>query len=157
MAGDLDGRGVLEGLPVGQYEDPVGERNGLDGVVGDDEADAAELGEVDAQGVPHTGPGGLVEGGEGLVQEQQPGPGGEGAGQGDALGLASGELGGLAVGEVADAEPVQPGLGPRAGLGARDPAGAQPVRGVGERAQVREQGAVLRDPGHPAACAGAAR
>ena len=157
MPGDLGGRGVLEGPPVVEYEHPVGERHRLDGVVRDDQADAAEPVEMAAQGVPHVGAGGLVERGERFVEQQQPGPGRQRPGQRDALGLAAGELGGPAVREVPDAEPVQPGLRLAAGLGARDALGAQPVRRVGQRAQVREERAVLRAPRRRRGGAGAAR
>ena len=49
------------------------------------------LGEVTSELGAHVEPGPGVEGGHRLVQQQQPGPGGQGAGQGDALGLAAGE------------------------------------------------------------------
>ena len=51
---------------------------------------------------------GDVERGHRLVEEQQAWVGGQGAGDGDALGLPAGELGGLAVGELRDADLLQP-------------------------------------------------
>ena len=54
-----------------------------------------------------------VEAGEGLVEQQHVGVGGQRPGDGDPLGLAAGELARLAVGEVADAEAVQPVAGER--------------------------------------------
>ncbi len=129
MAGDLGGGVVLEGAAVLEDEDAVGEGDGLDGVMGDDEADAAEAGEVGAQGVPDVGAGGLVEGGEGFVEDEEPGAGGERPGEGDPLGLAAGELRRLPVSQVADAEPVEPGLRLAAGPGPGDALGAQAVGG----------------------------
>ncbi|SCD49957.1 hypothetical protein GA0115244_104885 [Streptomyces sp. DvalAA-19] len=154
MAGHLGGRLVLEHPAVVQDQDPVGQRDRLDRVVRDDQADPAELREVAAQGVPDMGPGGLVEGGERFVQQQQARTGGQRTGQGDPLGLASGELAGPAVGQVADAEPVQPGLRLAPGLRAGDAVGAEPVRRVGQGAQVREERPVLGDPGDPPAVRG---
>ena len=107
-----------------------------------------------AQGVADMGAGGLVERGERFVEQEEPGAGGQRPGQRDALGLAAGELGGFAVREMADAEPVEPVLGAAAGLGARDAMGAQPVGGVAQGAQMREEGAVLGDPGDTAAVRG---
>lgn len=154
VPGDLAGRGVLEDVAVLQDEDPVREGDGLHRVVGDDQADAAEAVEVGAQGVPDMCPGGLVERGQRLVEQQQPGPGGECPGQSDALGLAAGDLGRLAGAQVPDPEPVQPLLGPAAGLGARHALGTQSVGGVRECAEVREQRTVLRHPGDAAAVRG---
>ena len=48
---------------------------------------------------PQLGPGPDVEGGERLVEQQQPGLGDERAGQGDALLLTTGERAGLALGD----------------------------------------------------------
>lgn len=156
MAGHLGGRLVLEDPAVVQDEDPVGQRDRLDRIVRDDQADPAELREVPAQGVPDVGPGRLVEGGERFVQQQEARAGRQRAGQGDPLGLTAGELAGLAVGQVADAEPVQPGLRRAPGLRAGDAMGAEPVRRVGQGAQVREERAVLGDPGDPRRCGGRA-
>lgn len=71
-----------------QYGDPVGQREG-GAAVGDEEGGAAR----------HDGPQRLVDlvldagvdGGGGVVEEEQPGVGEEGAGQRDALALAAGE------------------------------------------------------------------
>lgn len=140
MAAHLGGRGVLHGTAVLQDEDPVRERHGLHRVVGDDQTDAVEVVQMAAQGGADPGAGRLVEGGEGFVEQQQPGAGGERAGQRHPPGLAAGELAGAASGEMAHVEPVEPVLGRGPRLGARDALGARPVRGVGEGGEMREQG-----------------
>lgn len=65
-------------------------------VVGDEkEGEVAVLAQVEQQ-VEDLRLDGDVEGGGGFVQHQQRGPDGEGAGDGDALALAAGELVGVA-------------------------------------------------------------
>ena len=77
---------------------------GFGEVVGDHEDGqvqvADEAAEFAAEGQGHA----LVKSGEGFVQEESFGPADEGAGQGGALGLATGDPGGAAVGQVEDAE-----------------------------------------------------
>ena len=51
--------------------------------------------------------GDLVEGGEGLVHEQEAGAGGEGAGDGDAHLLAAGELARVVLGDVSKADEIE--------------------------------------------------
>jgi len=60
-----------------------------------------------------------VEGGGGLVGQHEGGLVGQGAGDGDALLLAAGELGGIRVGPVAHAKVVQQVHGPAARVAAR--------------------------------------
>ena len=91
MGGDLGERAGLDDAPCLEDGDAVGEGVGVDGVVGDEQPDAVERGEVPAQVAADLAAGAGVEGGEGLVEQQQAGLGGEGPGQGDALGLAAGE------------------------------------------------------------------
>ena len=63
--------------------------------------------------------GGLgVQGGGGLVAQQDLGVGGQGPGDGDALLLAAGELGRVGVRLVGQADDLQQLLGPLVGLGA---------------------------------------
>ena len=108
MPGDLGRRGVLDSAALLQYEHAARERDRLHGVVRDEQTHAAETVEMAAQGVPYLAARRLVERGERLVQEQQPGPRRQGAGQRDTLGLAAGQLRGFAVSQVPDAEPLQP-------------------------------------------------
>ena len=64
-----------------------------------------------------------VEGAERLVEQEHPRLDGQGPGQGHALALAAGELGGVAVGQVPDAHQIEqlvdPLPGPRPWDGAR--------------------------------------
>ena len=57
--------------PCFEDDDAVGEGVGVDGVVGDEEADAVERGEVAAQVAADVAAGAGVEGGERLVEEEQ--------------------------------------------------------------------------------------
>ena len=70
-------------------DETVGEDDRVDGVVGDQQPGAGEGGEVSAELGPDTEAGRGVERGERFVEEQQAGVGGEGAGEGDPLGLSS--------------------------------------------------------------------
>ena len=110
-------------------DDAVGEGVGVDGVVGDEEADAVEGGEVAAQVAADVAAGAGVEGGERFVEEQQARLGRQRAGQGDALGLAAGEGARPVVGVVGEPDPLRarrrrwcgPPLWRRRGRGARRP------------------------------------
>ncbi len=89
------GQGAL--LQDGNFS---GGGEGISGVVGDDEGldlmvrePGLELGENLVAGFG-------IEGGEGFVQEQEPGHRSESAGEGDALGFSAGEVSGPPVGEL---------------------------------------------------------
>ena len=86
-----------------------------------------------------------VEAGERLVEQQQRRVGREGPGDGDPLRLAAGELRRLALGEVADAEAVEPLLGQCVRLRTRHPPRPRPEADVGQGGQVREQPLALED------------
>ena len=128
-------------------DDAVGEGVGVDGVVGDEEADAVEGGEVAAQVAADVAAGAGVEGGERFVEQQQAGFGGQGAGQGDALGLAAGEGAGPVVGVVGEPDPCEPGGGAGSGVRFGDAAGAEAEGDVLEGGEVGEQEVVLEDDG----------
>ena len=154
MPGDLAGCVVLQSTAAVENQHAVAEGDRFDGIVGDQQADPAEAFEVCAQRVADLRAGGLVECGEGFVEEEEPGASGQGPCQGHALGLSAGELGGFAPGEVADAEPVEPVPRGAACLGPAHALHAQAVGGVGECGEVREEGSVLGDPGHSASVRG---
>ncbi len=86
----LGGAAVLE--PGAVHDgDPVGEGERLDLVVGDvQDGDFGQLAVQSGQFGEHPGAEAGVEGGERFVQEQNPGPDGQRAGDGDALLLAAG-------------------------------------------------------------------
>ena len=97
--------------PRFEDDDAVGEGVGVDGVVGDEEADAVERGEVAAQVAADVAAGAGVEGGERFVEEQQAGLGGQGAGEGDALGLPAGQGAGPVAGVVGEPDALEPVAG----------------------------------------------
>ncbi len=93
-----------------------------------------------------------VEGARHLVEEHGPRPGGEGAGDRDALLLAAGEIGGPLVLAPAEPEPLEdlPRLTLR--LLAVDPVGADDSQGhVVEHPEMREEVVGLEDEAEPAA------
>ena len=107
--------------PCFEDDDAVGEGVGVDGIVGDEQADAVEGGEVAAQVAANVAASAGVEGGEGLVEQEQARLGGQGAGEGDALRLAAGQGAGAVVGVVGEPDPFEPGVrrGPGLGSGRR--------------------------------------
>ena len=138
--------------PLVEHHQPVGEGEGVDGVVGDDHGGSRRSRPGAALEVAtDLGPGGGVEGGEGLVEQEDLGLGGQGPGQGHPLGLAAGEL--AAGGRPACAPRptrVQPGDGGGIGLGARPAPGPGPEGHVVAGPQVGEQAQVLEHHPHRA-------
>ena len=100
--------------PRFEDDDAVGEGVGVDGVVGDEQADAVERGEVAAQVAADVAAGAGVEGGERFVEQQEAGLGGQGAGQGDPLGLAAGQGAGPVVGVVGEPDALRASRAARA-------------------------------------------
>src|SRR5512132_3013890 len=145
------GRAAGLGDPaVLQDDQPVGQGQGLQGVVGDQQPGAVEGGQVAAQVAADLGAGGGVEGGQRLVQQQQPRLADHGPGQGDPLRLAARQGPRPRPGVGGQADPLQPGGGSAAGLGPVDAAGPQPEGDVLQRRQVREQQVVLEhEPDRP--------
>ena len=162
-AGDVVGPGTrrhLRGLALlgdpALVEDqhPGGEREGVQGVVGDQQRDAVVRREVPGQLEPQRRGDPDVEAGEGLVEQQQRGLGGQRARDRDPLRLPARQLAGAAAGEAAHAEPVQPG--PRGGRGllrGRHPGCAARRR----RCRARTGGGTAPAPGTPGRSAGRGR
>ena len=96
----------------------------------------------------HVEPGAGVQRRQRLVQQQQGGLAGQRPGQGHSLGLAAGQLAGLAVGQGVEAEPAEPVAGHAPGLLAAGAAGAGPEGHVLRHGQVREQPVVLEHEAH---------
>ena len=94
--------------------DPVGERRGVDRIVGHEEPHARRTRRGGAELAPDLDAGAGVERGERLVEQQQPRLGRERAGERDALGLTAGELAGLRVGVGRRARPARASRRPRA-------------------------------------------
>jgi hypothetical protein len=81
--------------------------------------------------------------GQGLVEQQQPGPYGQGAGERDPLRLPAGERTGPAAGVLGQADAVEPLGREPPGLALAHSLAARPERHVVQRGQVREQQVVL--------------
>jgi hypothetical protein len=88
---------------VAEHGDPIGHRKGLVLVVGHEQGRRPRRGQDIGDLGAHAGSKSGIEGGEGLIEEHQARPGGEGAGQGHALLLTARELMGVAAGELAEA------------------------------------------------------
>src|SRR5215213_8698628 len=145
------GRGAGLGDPAAFQDDQaVGEGDGLQGVVGHQQPGAVEGGQVAAEVAADLGAGGGVEGGQGLVQEQQPGVASHGPGQGDPLGLAAGQGPGPGPGVAGQADPLEPDGGPPPGLGLGQATGPEPEGDVLQGRQVGEEQVVLEhEPDRP--------
>ena len=130
--------------------DAIRQREGLRLVVGDehrgDAQVALELLEEGARLQSQSG----VQVGQGLVEQEHVGPGGDGPGQGDALLLPAGQLGGPALEQLGQGEALRRVGGGPAALGLGDPAYAQRVGDVVRHVHVGEEGVVLEDHGHAA-------
>ena len=100
---DVVGAAALFDAAVVHDDDLVGHFEGFFLVVGDEDAGDAQfvvdVAQPGAQFFAHFG----IERAEGFVEQEEFGFDGEGAGEGDALALAAGELVGIGFGEVAEA------------------------------------------------------
>ena len=96
-----------------------------------------------AQEAAQLRPGGAVDRGEALVQEQQGRFGGDVPGERHPLGLAAGEHAWAGGGELGEPDALQPLGCPPPCFGAGDMAGPQPERDVFEDAEVGEEQVVL--------------
>lgn len=113
FAGASDGdNGLAEANDMGVVVDDGGE------VVGGDDDGCAAGGDI-AEGVDEVVVGDGVKRGGGLVEQEEVGFAGEGAGDQDALLLPAGEFGDFAAGEVGDFHCVQCGLDGVVGVGER--------------------------------------
>ena len=79
--------------PCSRIDEAVGERRGVDRIVGDEDADAGERLHPRAEVAPHRDPRLLVERGERLVEHEQARRDRERARERDALRLPAGERG----------------------------------------------------------------
>lgn len=104
-AEDLGGRPLLDDPAAVDEDDPVGDFAGEADLVGDDDERGAAGGQVLDDGEDFTHQFG-IEGGGGLVEEDDAGTQGDGAGDGDTLLLSTGELAGVAP--VLSARPTRP-------------------------------------------------
>ena len=140
-AAHLVGESDIPSLPETEgFVAVVGDENGADvGLLGN-------MGEVVDQG----GASGSVEGGKGLVEEEDFGFEGESAGEADPLRLAARDLAGVTIGELTDAEAVEPAFGAGTAVGAGDLVEAQGGFDVFADRGVEEE-RLLEDGSHAAA------
>jgi hypothetical protein len=125
--GDGGGVALLDDVAVLDDDQPVGQHQGVEWVVRDQQRRAGMAGEVAVQFGAGVQPGTGIQRGEGFVEQQQARMYGEGASQRHALGLSAGQVPGLAAGVCGQTDPVEP-VG---GL----PAGGMPVHAVAARAE----------------------
>ena len=115
MPDDLLGRAGLDDAAVVEDDHALTEQHGVEHVMGDENGCA--VGQHPAQDPPQQRRRCHVEGGERLVEQQQPRLGGQGPGDGDALRLATGQLVRLATGQLGSVHlapaSVRPSGGPR--------------------------------------------
>ena len=141
--GHLVGGVVLGHAAVVEHQQPVGEGEDVDRVVGDQHRDALEavqvLGQLLAQGLGD----GHVERRERLVEQQHARIGRQRPGHRHPLRLPAGQLAGTPLGEVADAEPVEQVPGPTAGLAAPHATRAGTEGDVLQGAEVGEERVLL--------------
>ncbi len=145
VTGDVGGGALLDDPAVLDDDQPVGQHHGVQRVVCDQHGDGLERRQVAAELGAHLQPGAGVQRGERLVQEQQPGPGGQGAGECDPLGLAAGQAARLGAGVCGQAHALQQLGGPGAGLRLAGAPAARPEGDVVQGAQVGEEQVVLED------------
>ena len=117
--GDLGRRALLHDPAVLEHEQPVGEHERLERVVGDEQARPGEVGEVPLELGLHVEAGARVEGRERLVEQQQRRVARQRPGQRDPLRLPPGQVGGPAARQIGQPEPGQPVGGDGRAAGAR--------------------------------------
>ncbi len=156
VTGDVGRAAFLDDFAVLDDHQPVGEHHGVQWVVRDEDRHRLELRQVAAQLRAYVESGAGVEGGEGFVEEEQAGVGGEGAGEGDALGLAAGETAGSGGEVVLQAHAGQPFRGPGTGLGLRGALAAGAEGDVVQGGEVGEEQVVLEDDADGAVLGGCA-
>ena len=136
--------------PLGHHGHPVRHRQGLLLVVRDVDGRGAGGLDQPAKLLPHVQAEPGVEVAEGLVQQEAVGLGRQGAGQGDPLLLAAGELVGLASGQVRHLHAGEVRGGQLAPLGARHAAHFRPELHVLPHGHVGPEGVVLEHHGRVA-------
>jgi hypothetical protein len=146
---DVDGGGHPT-RPAGEHDDAVGQAGRLAHVVGDEEDGEAAVAPQRLELVVQQVAGHGVEGAERLVHEQHVGVLGEGAGQGDPLAHAAGQLVGPLAPEGLEVDGAEQRLHPRLALGPGHATELERELHVRPDREPREQGGVLEHEGGPA-------
>ena len=140
--GDLAGRAGLAELAADDDGEVVADAQCFVAVVGDVHGGDVESGQEFGEQRAQVFAGGLVERGQGLIEQQQAGLDGQRPGEGDPLAFAAGQRSRGPGGQGRDSQAVEQ----RIGAGARGlAAGLRPEPDVPGDGQVREQGGVLED------------
>ena len=137
--GHFGGRPGLDDLAFLEDDEPVGQRDRLQGVVGDKDADTLKSGKLARQLAAHFRADGDVESGQRFVEEEEARLGGQCAQQRDALRLASGQLAGHRLEALAEPCALEPLARDSRGIG------SQPKGDVVEHCHVGKQDVVLKD------------
>ena len=145
MGRHLGQRALLGDRPGLEDHDTIGQGIGVDRIMGDEHGHSIERVEMTSQVPAHLAADRDIEGGERLVEEEQPRIADESAGEGDSLGLAAGELAGSVFGVIAEADSTEPIQCRLPGLAPRRSSGAQTERDVLHGREVRKQEVVLED------------
>ena len=141
------GRTLLDDAPLPHDDHVGGEGQDLGDVVGNEQGRDPRAHQALAQDGGDLGGRLDVEGSRGLVENEHLGPEDERPSDGDARGLAAGQIGGSPVCQVLDAHGPQLLKGGLPGLSSPDAARAQRERDVGNHAHVGEDARGLRDHG----------
>src|ERR1044071_1205584 len=140
---DFAGGADLFQVAAGEDDDAIGDLHGLLLVVGDEQGGDVQVvvqgDQPFAEFLPDLG----IHGAEGFVEEQHAGFGGQGAGDGDALALAAGELVGVTAFEFLQGKQLDALLRARADFGAFPFLDPETEGDVLEHGHVLEQGVIL--------------
>ena len=145
LAGDLRRGSLLDDAAAFEDQEPVGQHQRFQRVVGDQQARPGEVRQVALELGLHIEAGPGVQGRQGLVQQQQFRLTGQRAPQRHPLRLPAGQLVRLAASEAGQPEPVEPVAGRRPGRPLALAPGARRERHVLGHGQVREEPVVLED------------
>ncbi len=149
-AEDLGGGGDLADGAVDQDDDLVAKAQRLIAVVSDKDGGHAKAADDGGEIIDEGGPGGSIERREGLIQQEHLRLQSECAGQADAARLAAGQPAGVSLGQMPDAEAIEPAEGAFASQAAGNAAEPLPDLHVVKHA-AREQQGVLKGGGQAAA------
>ena len=150
----LADRTAFHDAPAVDHDHLVGDGEGVEQVVGDDDGSAVLVAQDVSQQPSESGCGGDVECGHRFVEEQHLWFRGECAGDGDTLGLPAGELCGTPVGEGGPRRRLRASAAHRAGIGAAVALTSRSEGDVGGNRHVREQQCLLRQHGDAAVVRG---
>src|SRR5216683_4515035 len=153
MLGHLRRGAGLDQVAVLHHDQPIGQRDGLQRIVGHNQANSFERFKVALEVAAHVGTGGRVKRRQWLVEEQKAWVGCQRASQGDPLPLATRQLGRPGPRVVLESDSIQPSGRPFGCDLPRDAPRAETECDVFLDGEVREQEVVLKHkPNRPSLC-----